>query len=271
MFGFVREIYLIVRRIFPAKRDEKDDTAVAAKRETYGIDIKQLEREIGYRVTHPSLFAEALVHRSYLQFINDSRAKSNERLEFLGDSILNFIVGEHLYHTFPNAEEGALTRIRSRLVNRKALAQYAREVHLNDFLLMSSSAAQSLEKGSESILVDAYEALIAAIYLDGGFNAAKQFITRKILSSVDQEFFESSDENYKSMLLEYSQANSLGIPRYNIIKEEGPDHDRTFTVEVILENERCGIGVGKNKKDAEQQAACKALERLQNVALKNEA
>ncbi len=267
MFGFASEIYRRVQRLFV---HDKGDAVVAARNETYGIDVRRLERQIGHRAAHPSFFVEALVHRSYLQFLNDHHTKSNERLEFLGDSILNFIVGEHLYHAFPDAEEGALTRIRSRLVNRKALAQYAREIHLDDFILMSSSAAQSLEKGSESILVDAYEALIAAIYLDGGFHAAKQFISQKVLSSVDREFFESSDENYKSMLLEYSQAKSLGIPRYNIIKEEGPDHDRTFTVEVIVESERYGIGVGKNKKDAEQQAALSALERLQGSALNYE-
>jgi ribonuclease-3 len=267
MFGSVREIFRKLRRILARSRY---DHASPPKDRAYGIEVRKLEREIGHRVVHPDLFIEALFHRSYLQFTSDPLQKSNERLEFLGDSILNFVVGEHLFHVFPNAEEGALTRIRSRLVNRKALANYARDIHLNDFLLMSSSAAQSLEKGSESILVDAYEALIAAIYLDKGFTAAKQFIERKILRDVDREFFESSDENYKSMLLEYSQANNLGIPRYNIVKEEGPDHDRTFTVEVLVESERYGIGVGKNKKDAEQRAACGALDRLQRVAVRQD-
>lgn len=254
-----REFFEKVKSFFTGEKKSKPKIGESVQ----GIDIQKFETVIQYKIHQPELFVEALLHRSYLQYPEAKERKSNERLEFLGDSILNLIIAEYLYHHFPEAEEGELTKIRSRLVNRKALAIYARELRLNEFMFMSSSAAQSLEKGSDSILADAYEAVIAAIYLDGGYEAAKKFVKRMVLAAMSKGVMHASDDNYKSRLLEYSQAKGLGIPKYNILKEEGPDHDRTFTVEVIMGSERLGIGVGRSKKDAEQAAALKALEKIQ--------
>ncbi|MFQ5797552.1 MAG: ribonuclease III [Bacteroidota bacterium] len=226
------------------------------------VDFPRLEDQIGYRIRNRSHFYRALLHRSYLQYSQAKDLKSNERLEFLGDSILNLVVGEYLYHNFPDATEGELTKIRARLVNRKALAVYARDFNLWDFILMSSGTAQTLGKGSDSILADAYEAIIAAIYLDGGYQEAERFVERQVLAVVAKGLLDAGDENYKSTLLEYSQARGLGLPRYNLIKEEGPDHDRIFTVEVLVGNKSLGIGVGKNKKAAEQHAAARALQKI---------
>jgi ribonuclease-3 len=152
--------------------------------------------------------------------------------------------------------------MRSRLVNRRALAAYAKAIGLSDFILTSPSAANSLGKGHDTITADTFEAVIAAMYLDGGFAAARGFVERRVLSALKTGAVGTVDDNYKSMLLEYAQAKGLGVPRYAIVKEEGPDHDRTFTVEVLLSNERKGRGTGKNKKEAEQAAAEQALERL---------
>jgi ribonuclease-3 len=127
---------------------------------------------------------------------------------------------------------------------------------------MSPSAAQATGKGSDTIIADTYEALIAAIYLDGGYKAAKKFIERQVLAALKSGSVVTDDENYKSMLLELAQANGWGVPRYSVIREEGPDHDRTFTVEVMLNNARRGVGKGKNKKEAEQSAAGEALSSL---------
>ena len=229
------------------------------------IDLRQLEKIIGHRIRQPELFLEALLHRSYLQYQDIKGKKSNERLEFLGDSVLNLIVGEYLYSQYPEAEEGELTKLRSRLVSRKALAVYARELVLDELMFVSSSAAQSLEKGSDSMLADAYEAIIAAIYLDSGYTEAKQFVERQVLAALKSGILGTEDQNYKSILLEHAQAHGLGVPKYAIIKEEGPDHDRTFTVEVTVGDEKCGIGVGKTKKDAEQSAAMMALEKIENT------
>jgi ribonuclease-3 len=204
------------------------------------------------------------MHRSFLQFVNQ-RWKSNERLEFLGDSVLNSLVAEHLFQSYPEMEEGDLTKLRSRLVNRKVLALRAKEMRFSDFLLLSSSAVQSIGSGSESILADAFEAVLGAIYLDGGTVEAKKFVYRALLTNEGVVTQARTDDNYKSALLEYAQRNSLGIPRYSVLKEEGPEHDRRFTIEVLIGNQSYGSGNGRSKKDAEQSAAAQALERIQQT------
>lgn len=223
----------------------------------------RFESLLHYRPVNWKNFFEALLHRSYLQYL-DIHWRSNERLEFLGDAILNFLVAEFLHKNYPELEEGDLTKYRSRLVNRKILAQKAKELHLSEFLLLSPSASQSIESGSDSILADAFEAIIGAMYLDGGVEAASDFVRWTMLESLNIETLVTADDNYKSALLEYSQAHSFGIPRYVIVREDGPDHDRRFTVEVFLGVESCGVGSGRSKKEAEQDAAFHALERINN-------
>ena len=224
--------------------------------------LREFQDLIGYRIRDRRLFMRALMHRSSLQQRHHASV-SNERLEFLGDSILNLIVGEYLYGAFPRAEEGELTKMRSRLVNRRALADYARSIRLEDFVLTSPSASGTLGKGHDTITADCFEAVIAAIYLDGGFRAARGFVERRVLGALNSDDVINTDDNYKSMLLEYGQARGLGIPRYAILSEEGPDHDRTFTVEVSLGGEPLGSGKGKNKKEAEQAAAERAIDHIQ--------
>ncbi len=226
------------------------------------IDLRKLGRALEYSIQNPQLFLQALLHRSYLETLDEDSAESNERLEFLGDSVLNLIVSEYVYHRYPEAEEGELTKIRSRLVNRKALTAYARQLNLWDFMLVSSSAAQSVGRGSDTILADAFEALIAAVYLDGDYEAVRRFIQHQIEEALQTGLITTEDENFKSRLLEYAQANGFGVPRYVVLTEHGPDHDRTFTVEVYVGNRASGTGVGKNKKDAEQAAAEQAVEML---------
>jgi ribonuclease-3 len=242
-------------------RDTQVKSLVEKLRST-GFDFVQFEKALQHRPRKWKLFLQALIHRSYLQLSNE-RWESNERLEFLGDAILSFVVAEHLFRTYPEMEEGNLTKLRSRLVNRKILAQRSKDLHLADFLLLSTSAAQSIDSGSESIIADAFESIVGALYLDGGLRAAKRFIYASLLENL--EVFNSAimDDNYKSALLEYVQARSLGVPRYSVIQEEGPEHDRRFTVEVIIGGQSCGVGSGRSKKEAEQSAAAEALERIQ--------
>ena len=251
----LRKLSLGPKRTQVEEQEAAQETLLTTQRKTF-------QRAIGYTIKNQSIFVQALLHRSFLQRL-DTPGRSNERLEFLGDSILNLIVAEHLYQHFPRADEGELTKIRSRLVNRKALAAYAKDIDLSRFILMSPSAAQSVGKGGDTILADTYEALVAAMYIDGGYEQARRFVRRQVLAALEHGSVATADENYKSMLLEYAQANGLGIPRYTITKQEGPDHDRTFTVDVFLDTVRQGTGSGKNKKEAEQEAARKALERLQ--------
>ncbi len=226
------------------------------------IDYLKLSRVLGYAIRSPQLFREALLHRSYLQMSVETSLTSNERLEFLGDAILNLIITEFVYEDYPEAEEGELTDLRSRLVNRKALALYARIINLWDFMLLSAGAALSVGKGSDTILSDAYEAVIGAIYLDGGYEEAKKFVRRQIQSLPESESLLTRDGNFKSRLLEYAQAQGMLAPRYIVVSENGPDHDRTYTIQVKLADQPLGTGVGKNKKDAEQAAAEQTLIQL---------
>lgn len=254
----MRRVAVLFRRISDKLKERKLEEHEKKQRRFLHKKIKEFQRLIGYAIRNQELFVQALLHRSFLQRMSRP-GRSNERLEFLGDSILNLIVAEYLFHHYPEAEEGELTKIRSRLVNRKALVVYAKEIQLLDFILMSQSAAQSIGKGSDTIVADTFEAVVAAIYLDSGYEPAKEFVERQVLAAIQNGSVGISDENYKSMLLELSQAKGLGIPRYTIVKEEGPDHDRTFTVEVMINNGERGSGVGKNKKEAEQAAAFQAL------------
>ena len=242
-------------------RDEQLKFLVEKLRTTK-FDVARFTNAIQYYPNDWKLFLQALLHRSYLQFL-ENQWPSNERLEFLGDAILNFIVAEHLFLTYPTMEEGELTKLRSRLVNRKILAQRAKDLHLSEYLLLSSSAAQSIDSGSESIIADAVESVIGAIYLDGGFEAAQRFIYATLLKNPGVFNSAMADDNYKSTLLEYAQARSLGIPRYSVIQEEGPEHDRRFTIEVSIGTQSYGSGFGRNKKEAEQAAAAQALEHIQ--------
>lgn len=230
---------------------------------TFGnIDFRKLEQVLEYDIHDRSYFIEALTHRSYLQTAESGTILSNERLEFLGDSVLNLVVAEHLFRLHGNAPEGDLTKIRSRFVNRKALSIYAQALNLEDFVLLSPGASQIDARGMETILADTVEAIIGAIYLDGGYRQAHLFIERHMMTAVARGHVKMEDQNFKSKLLEHSQAAGLGPPRYTTIKEEGPDHNRIFTIEVYIGREAFGVGKGNNKKDAEQAAAEKALQKL---------
>lgn len=226
----------------------------------------QLEEALGVSINDATYFEQALTHRSYLQVLNNPHAFSNERMEFLGDAILSMIIAEYLFYLRSDVSEGELTKMRSWLVNKKSLAYSARRLSLHDFLKVSVSARQSLEQGNDSMLADALEALIAAVYLDSGWDAVKQFIVQSVLSPVMNEESLMKDTNYKSILLEHSQALGTGIPKYIVVEESGPDHNRQFTIEVSIGENVVGQGVGRNKKEAEQNAASAAV-KLLNVSM----
>ncbi len=229
------------------------------------LDWNQLESALRYSIRNKDYFVSALVHRSFIPIAHVDALESNERLEFLGDSILNFVVAEYLYMQYPQKEEGDLTILRARLVNRKALAFCAKEINLRQFLLSHTNSMGVQKKGFDTILADAYEAIIAAIYFDGGIDNARKFILEQLTSALEKGYLTTSDDNFKSELLELSQSKGRGIPRYQTLKEEGPDHDRTFTIQVFVGSDPMGIGIGKNKKEAEQAAAEEAVGKLQNL------
>jgi len=214
------------------------------------------------RVQEMSYYEQALKHRSTLRGVVDSHRFSNERLEFLGDAVLGFVTAAYLYHHFPDKDEGFLTRLRAKLVNGPALARCARHLNLGALVLMSTNMARGEGRSNKTILADAYEALIGALYLDLGPEAARTFIHDSMLNRINLEELSEQRDNYKSLLLEYAQARGWSQPRYRVRLEEGPSHERQFTVDVMVNNESYGHGTALSKKLAEQRAADYALQRL---------
>lgn len=225
-------------------------------------DIEQIEKRINYHFSDKSLITQALKHRSFLAVTNESRLQSNERLELLGDAVLGMVVVEHLYRRFPEKGEGELTSIKSLVVSRKVLSKIAKEIGLGEVVLLNEAEEKSGGRFRPSILADTFEAITGAVYLDGGLKTAVEFIESKLLSKIDEILATDQYRNFKSMLLEYTQSHNLGVPRYVVRKEEGPDHRKIFTIEVLIRHKPMGMGRGKSKKKAEQIAAKYALKRL---------
>jgi len=228
------------------------------------VDLDHLSRVLGCSITSENLFIQALRHRSLLRGKPDSHMISNERLEYLGDSVVGFLVAEHLFNTYTDSDEGFLTRLRSKLVNGRALAERARDIDLGSFIQVSDSLNEE-QRGSNSILADAFEAIIGAIYLDQGVDAARAFIHRTVLHRVDLDLLARTRDNYKSTLLEYVQGRSQIQPEYEVVEESGPSHDKRFVVAVLLDGEEYGRGEDRSKKSAEQTAAKNAIETLQST------
>jgi ribonuclease-3 len=222
--------------------------------------IKELENAIGYRFHNISLLQNALAHSSYANERWHDSLKSNERLEFLGDSILGMVVADHLYRNFANRPEGELTRMRADMVCEKALAQVANQIGLGEHLLLGKGEEQGGGRGRDSILADAVESIIAACYLDGGMEAAKAFISRFVLVNVPVSRLTNAD--YKTALQELVQQKRNQVLTYTMVGESGPDHDKRFEVELTLNGQVVGHGSGSSKKRAEQDAARNAMEAL---------
>ena len=225
------------------------------------LKFNELEKIIGFPIKEKSHYIQALMHRSFLEELEDDDI-SNERLEFLGDSVLSLVVAEYLFENFPKENEGFLTKIRAKLVNRFALSDAAEDIGLAKFILINQNLTNTFARASKTVLSDAFEAIIGAIYLDHGLVISKKFIYKVLIDPLTKEGDFLVDENYKSQLLEYAQANKIEVPNYIVIKEEGPQHDRDFTVKVNVGEEYFGIGTGKNKKTAEQNAAKATLEKI---------
>jgi ribonuclease III len=205
------------------------------------------------------LLIQALTHTSYLNE-NPEIKEDNQRLEFLGDCTLGFLVGAMLYEQFPDMQEGDLTRRRSTLVDEPNLAYLARELVMGNELRIGKGAELDGGRESPSILSDAFEALIGAYFLDSGFDAVKQYVHQIFLPLIKGATAHQSNIDAKSLFQQYVQANFKGVlPEYRTIKELGPDHDRTFTIEVYVESKKYGTGEGRSKKEAEKQAATSAL------------
>ena len=222
--------------------------------------IKDLEAAIGYKFKNITLLQIALTHSSYANEQWHDSLKSNERLEFLGDSVLGMVVAEHLYKTFPDRLEGDLTRMRADMVCEASLAKIAERIELGQYLLLGHGEEQSGGRNRPSILADAVESVLAACFLDGGMDAARSFIEKFVLCNVPQSRLRNVD--YKTALQELVQQKKNQQISYRLVGESGPDHNKSFCVEVTLNGTVVGKGTGSSKKRAEQDAARIAMETL---------
>ena len=217
--------------------------------------LKEFQKKIGYQFQQEGLLRQALTHSSYANEHRMKKLSDNERLEFLGDAVLEIVTSDFLYHEHTDVPEGELTRVRASIVCEQTLAFCTRALNLGDYLFLGKGEDQTGGRKRKSILSDAFEAIIGAIYLDGGFANAKEFIHRFVLNNVEhmQLFYDS-----KTILQELIQGRHEQIS-YELIDESGPDHDKQFTVAVLVDGERVSEGEGHTKKAAEQQAAYQAL------------
>ncbi len=216
----------------------------------------ELESNIGYVFKDESLLVHALTHKSSVKPEKDPNGlTSNERLEFLGDAVIDCLVTAELYNLFKNYPEGKLAKMKSLLVSRKILGIIANRIELSKFIIRGRSERKNRRKGGNSIESNAFEALIGAVYLESGIDAVSVILSKTLFPSIDFFLNDVENRNYKSRILEMSQKDGHGIPRYPLISEEGPDHDKRFTISIEVAGIQLGVGTGKNKKEAEQDAA----------------
>ncbi len=222
--------------------------------------LPDLQQRIAYTFSNPELLERALTHKSYA---NENRVSyHNERMEFLGDSVLNLIVSEYLMKTCPASTEGDLSRLRAAVVSEPALASIARAVGLGDYILLGRGEEQTGGRDKDSLLANCLEALIASIYLDTGKDAAEAFVLRFFEEAMKKTCASRITLDYKTELQELCQERLKQLPEYRIVSETGPDHQKLFEMEVWVNGRMSGRGTGRSKKEAEQRAAREALERL---------
>jgi len=226
------------------------------------INLADLSDRLKYQFNDTKILYQALKHRSFLTCTGEKRIESNERLELLGDAVLGLVVTEYLFNKYPGEEEGILTNFKSLLVNRKVLSRVAKDFGLGKFILLNEAEERSGGRKRDSILSDAVESIIGAIYLDGGLDNAKIFIYKNITNRLDEILDKGHLKNYKSILQEYCQSYNLKCPKYLIEEENGPDHLKLFTVAAIIGGKKMGVGQGPSKKEAEQKAAKESLLQL---------
>jgi len=217
--------------------------------------LGELETAIGYRFRDKSILQDALRHRSSLQQTGHDRSRSNERLEFLGDAVLDFVIAEYFYNLFPTMAEGELTKLRSVIASGSVLVRAADKIELGKYIEMSTNEERTGGRSRASILEDAFEALIGAVYLDRGHPAAVEFIENNLLANWRDVVQQREFINYKSLLLEHAQSQQWSAPVYTLREESGPDHSKRFVVDVVINGVVHGRGEGRSKKAAEQEAA----------------
>ncbi len=226
--------------------------------------LKILQKKFHYRFRKLELLDQGLRHKSFAHEDHDSEYSDNERMEFLGDAVLDLIIGHLLMAQYPDSSEGDLSKMRAAAVNTTRLSKIARDLSLGEYLLLGKGEEMTRGREKTSILAGSLEAVLAAVYLDGGFKKAFKVISALFSRYLEAEEKEAIHQDFKTKLQEISQETFRATPRYILAKEFGPDHDKVFGVKVVIGKKVAGLGSGKSKKEAEQQAARKTLEKLQS-------
>lgn len=224
--------------------------------------LAELQEAIGFPFADDSLLREALVHRSYINENPSFPSCDNQRLEFLGDALLDFVAGDYFYRHYPKMREGELTSLRAALVKEETLARFAQALDLGHYLYLGRGEEESGGRERPSLLADAFEALVGALYLDGGVKAAKRFILRFLEPETERIVAQGEVRDYKSLFQEEAQRRFQATPLYRTVDERGPDHNKVFIVEVLIEDKVYGRGEGRSKQASEQEAARQALEKI---------
>lgn len=224
------------------------------------IDFSEFEKKIGIVFKNKKLLEQAFIHRSYINENGSSKLSHNERLEFLGDAVLELVVTDYLYNKYPNKDEGELTAYRSALVNTIIIGESAQEFGMNEYLLLSKGESKDIGKARNYILANTYEAYIGAVYLDQGYDVSRDFITKTLLGKLDLIIANKLWRDSKSLVQEKSQEYLNVTPSYRVLNETGPDHDKSFTIGIFFGEDRIAEGKGHSKQEAEQVAAQVALE-----------
>jgi ribonuclease-3 len=249
-------------RIIESHRDVVEGGRVVP----FGTELEPLERRIGYRFKDRGMLEHALTHRSRVHEDASGGVFDNESMEFLGDSVLGFVIAAMLFREFPQHNEGQKSKLKASLVSAAALARLGERLGLGEFLILGRGEEKTGGRRKHAIIADCYEALIAAIYLDGGIDPAERFIAREFASLIDEAkrtgAAASFTEDWKSALQEYLQSGGRGLPVYRLAGEVGPDHRKSFVVEVVVEGSAVATAEGRSKKEAAQAAAKAALDRL---------
>jgi ribonuclease-3 len=252
------------RRIIESHRQESGPARVVP----FGSEFEPLERRIGYRFRDRGMLEHALTHRSRVHEDASGGVFDNESMEFLGDSVLGFVIADMLFRKFPQHDEGAKSKLKASIVSATALARLGEKINLGEFLILGRGEEKTGGRRKHALIADCYEALIAAIYLDGGIEPVRGFIERQFADLIDEARRTGADaaftEDYKSALQEWLQRQDRGLPSYRLAGETGPAHRRLFEVEVLVEGEAVARAEGRSKKEAAQQAARLALEKLKN-------
>ncbi len=228
--------------------------------------LDEIEKSLKINFKDKDLLKSAFIHRSYLNEHPDEKLPHNERLEFLGDSVLGFVVSEYLFKEYPDKPEGDLTNYRSSIVNARTLAEVAKKLRLGEFLLLSKGEESTGGRDRQYLLANTFEAFLGALYLDQGIEPCTKIISEAILPLLSSIISQKLYKDYKSGFQEAAQEKLNITPVYQVIEETGPDHDRTFKVGVFLKDKQAGEGMGKSKQQAEQEAARAALEKIDKIS-----